>query len=125
MFNLNPFKSKPNTKVLTILSQSRLLLDRLNKDPDMDIPKVRTLLKKEYKDFDDEVFSTVSSALLLGKKVAEFKSLNYEMDSWFETQLESAVDHTFSILTELKPESVEEVFSFVTRFYSPVESTIK
>ena len=91
----------------------------------MDIPKVRTLLKKEYKDFDDEVFSTVSSALLLGKKVAEFKSLNYEMDSWFETQLESAVDHTFSILTELKPESVEEVFSFVTRFYSPVESTIK
>lgn len=115
----NIFKQKPSQKLLDRLSQSRLLISRLNEDQDIQIPKVYSLLKKYFKDFDDELFSTFESFLLICKKVAEYKDCGfYEFEPWFEIKMESCVRQVFSISNLLEHEDNLRIEEFIFQFYS-------
>ena len=118
---MNFFKLKPNKNLIKILDESSLLLKRLNKDEDINIPRVISLLKKDYSSFNDKLYSVVESMLLVTKKVAEYKELDYEMEPWFIERVNSATAHTFLMLNYLDPEDDQLMESFIREFYAVKE----
>lgn len=113
------FKKKKDAKLMSILAQSRLLLSRVNEDEDLQIPSVTSMLKKDYQSYDDEFYSTFESALLIAKKIEEYKMLDNEIDSHFLIKAEAAIEHVFRSLNylEIGSEDDQKLENFVLDFY--------
>lgn len=116
-FIKNFFTPKPHKDVFKKLEQGRLLISRLNDDVDFSIPKARSLVKKHYKDFNDELDSTFEALLLVNKKNSEYKELLYEIEPWFEQKLVSATELIFSVIPYFSHEQQIRIWKNIIKFY--------
>ena len=111
------FKSKPNPKVYKLLSQGNLMVSRLNEESNIPDAEVNSILKKDFKSFEDELFSTFRGLLILSKRIEDRKRQDNTFPEWFETRMERTSNHLFSIFNYLKLEHYNELERYIIDFY--------
>tara|TARA_R110000868_G_scaffold193218_1_gene437914 strand:- start:92 stop:481 length:390 start_codon:yes stop_codon:yes gene_type:complete len=110
-------------RMFDLLNQANLLLTRINEDDEIDIPKVKSLLKKEHLTFKQYLCDVFESNLLIGKKIAEYKEAGFEMDSYFEQKYVSASDHVFSLFSLMRYEDRIDIENLIIDFYVPTSGS--
>jgi len=115
------FRPKPLKILYEILEQSRLLISRLNEESKISVPNVITMVNKNFKDFEDELFCTFSALLSLSKRVEEHKAEQNEFPEWFETKMKLTSEHVFSVFSFLNKYHYNKLEKFIIDFYKEKE----
>ena len=117
----NFFKTNPSKHSYRILEQSRLLISRLNEESGIPVPVVESVLKKDFKDFEDELHSTFRALMALSKRVEEYKKEDNEFSEWFETKMLLTSDHTFTVFNHLNISDYNNLQRYIVDFYREKE----